>query len=238
MEWFLHSDMMKRVTERTGMSVEEIVDGDPITGKCRHPIAKKLMDSAPLDIRNGVKAPDGPIFRLDGTEGTLHGVIAEQRGDRGEGKAARMTLLIFGSQTCPMFMGKLPEVVEVVRPMMAKGILTVLLVYIREAHPTDGWDNGASSPLPKLKQTHTRDARMAAAKLFCETAGGLLEGITVLVDDATTNALDVAYEAPPARLVLLDDGNRVAHCTGQAPLQFNLKKFADDMAYIAMIMDD
>lgn len=196
------------------------------------------MDGAALNIKPGVKAPDGPVFLLDGTKSTLHEEISRLRGDRGEGKAAKMTLLAFGSQTCPMFIDKLPEVVKVVKPMVEKGILTVLIVYIREAHPTDGWANGPGSMLPKMEQTHTVEARLSAAKLLQDSVEGLLDGIPFLVDDPGSNALDVAYEAPPARLVLLDDSNKVVHYTGQAPLQYNLKRFADDMAYIAMIMDD
>ena len=212
--------------------------GNPVTGKCRHPVGKKLVDGVELDIKKGVKGPNGTVFTIEGTERTLHQIIEHERGDRGEGKAAKMTLLILGSQTCPTFMEKLPEVMKIVKPLVEKGLLSVLLIYIREAHPTDGWDNDEDSPLPKLAQTHTMEARMAAAKQFRDSAARLLEGVTLLVDDPNTNALDVAYEAAPTRLVLLDDGNRVAHCTGQAPLQYDLKKFAEDMAYIAMIMDD
>jgi hypothetical protein len=33
--WFRTSDMMKRVQEKTGMILEDIFNGRPITGKCR-----------------------------------------------------------------------------------------------------------------------------------------------------------------------------------------------------------
>jgi hypothetical protein len=186
----------------------------------RHPIAKKLMGGIPLAIYAGCDAPDGAIHGLEGEESTLHTIIKKKGDD------APLTLLMFGSQTCPMFMGKLLPACDIIRSHVDSGKLNAFMVYIREAHPTDGWANGADSPFPKIKQTHTMPDRLAAFKAFAKsTQSTLPQGMSIWFDDPTANALDLAYEAPPARLVLVDPQLKVVFSTGQAPLQYDLKKF-------------
>jgi len=220
-DWFKTSPMMTRVCERLGWTLDDILDGDPITGKCRHPIAKKLIDGTPVAITVGCAAPDGPLHTLEegGSTSTLHAELASAEG-------GTLSLVIFGCATCPMFMGKLPAVMSAARPWITAKKLSAVMLYIREAHPTDGWSNGDDSPLPKIAQTHTMADRRAAAARFAESAKEQMEGVPIWLDDPSTNALDLAYEAPPARLVVLDKELNVVYATGQAPLQYDVDGFA------------
>ena len=57
-------------------------------------------------------------------------------------------------------------------------------------------------------------------------SGAQYRGVPMLVDDPTTNALDIAYEAPPERLVVLDEQLNVVFASGQGPFQYSVPKLA------------
>lgn len=96
-------------------------------------------------------------------------------------------------------------------------------VYIREAHPADGWD----IPTPDKKKHNeptTFEERKAIAKALIDFEGpGNLAQIPMLIDDPETNALSKAYEAGPERIVILDRQLEVVHFTGQGPFQYDLE---------------
>mmetsp|Transcript_28960 Transcript_28960/g.63379 ORF Transcript_28960/g.63379 Transcript_28960/m.63379 type:complete len:122 (-) Transcript_28960:440-805(-) len=100
-------------------------------------------------------------------------------------------------------------------------------VYIREAHPADGW----SVPCPdgkEYKQPTTLEERMALAKTLVQFEGaGNLAQIPMLVDDPSTDALFNAYEAGPERIVILDRSLEVAYMSGQGPFQYDIAAVKD-----------
>lgn len=115
------------------------------------------------------------------------------------------------------------------------GSLSVLNIYIREAHPTDGWVAQSNEEQGIcIAQTRTLEERLRAANSFVEMAHdeqclNLLEEEMgpVLVDDPSTNALDRAYEAPPERLVLVDATTmEILFATGQGPFQYDTRAAA------------
>ncbi len=87
-----------------------------------------------------------------------------------------------------------------------------LLVYIREAHPTDGWYMGKHD----IRQHQSLEERREVAGM-CEIA--LQYGIRTYVDemdDAVTNA----YAALPDRLYLVGLDGRVVYAGGRGPFGF------------------
>merc|ERR1712232_1417729 len=70
-------------------------------------------------------------------------------------------------------------------------------------------------------QTTTLEERLAVARRFQALIAASPAGAPprMLVDDPATNALDIAYEALPERLVLLSADGCVRFCTGQGPYQ-------------------
>jgi len=96
----------------------------------------------------------------------------------------------------------------------------MFLVYIREAHPEDGWAMKASDGLC-YRQPKTLEARVKVASAFAERHAADFSGIPLLVDDPATNRLDTAFEAPPERLVVVDDDLRVVFASGQGPFQYD-----------------
>jgi hypothetical protein len=101
------------------------------------------------------------------------------------------------------------------------------VIYIREAHPRDGWWLGGGLPglllrLGRFKAATdvydppTIEARRAVAAR-CETA--LKYGIQTYVDDID-DAVSQAYAALPTRLYLIGTDGRVAYAGGLGPWGF------------------
>jgi hypothetical protein len=99
-----------------------------------------------------------------------------------------------------------------------------LVIYVREAHPTDGWR------LPgkvKLEDPKTIEERRKAAGQ-CETAA--LHGIPTLVDEMD-DAVMTAYAGWPDRLYLVGLDGRVVYAGGRGPFGFKpaqLRKAMDN----------
>jgi len=117
-------------------------------------------------------------------------------------------------------------------------------VYIKEAHPSDGWELDTNTSGETFqhtfgskrkicyKQTHTLAERISVATEFMKAIRHVAKSIPLLVDDPETNATCEAYEAAPERLVLLDPNTRtVLFSSGQGPWQYSilkLEKFLKD----------
>lgn len=102
-----------------------------------------------------------------------------------------------------------------------------LMVYIREAHPVDGWYLGRGLPGLFFKLTRTKaamdvydpqtmeDRRKVAGR--CESA--LAYGVRTYVDEMD-DAVNEAYAAWPTRLYLIGVDGRVAYAGGLGPFGF------------------
>ena len=116
-------------------------------------------------------------------------------------------------------MQHLPTLVELTQPFVDAGDLSVLLVYIREAHPLDGWAMKASDGMC-YRQPKTIEDRLKVAAAFVANTP-IAASLRLLCDDPVTNALDEAYEAPPERLVVVDEEMKVVFASGQGPFQYD-----------------
>ena len=91
------------------------------------------------------------------------------------------------------------------------------VVYIQEAHTTDGWqmpDNEREGVV--YEQPKRAEEREAVAEAC---AVGLKLSIPTLIDEMT-NEVDRAYAALPDRLYLIDAEGRVAYRSGPGPMGF------------------
>jgi len=86
-----------------------------------------------------------------------------------------------------------------------------LVIYIREAHPTDGWYIGRHN----IRDPKTMDERRRVAGR-CESA--LEYGIRTYVDEMDDRVMK-AYAAWPDRLYLIGLDGRVVHKGGNLSLQ-------------------
>jgi len=106
-------------------------------------------------------------------------------------------------------------------------LVQLLTIYIREAHPVDGWwlGNGIMGLLLKLKKSKavsdiydpkTLKERQVVANL-CEVT--LKYGIPTYVDEMD-DAVSKAYAAMPTRLYLIGLDGRVVYAGGLGPFGF------------------
>jgi hypothetical protein len=92
-----------------------------------------------------------------------------------------------------------------------------LAVYIREAHPEDGWvmhDNRRSGIA--ISDPRTMEERLAVAR----TCGVRLRLELPMVVDAVDNAVASTYGGWPDRLYLIDREGRIAYQSDEGPFGF------------------
>ena len=125
----------------------------------------------------------------------------------------RTTVLVFGNWTCGIFTDKAPALAALHRRFGETA--DFLLVYTREAHPSDG---GRPSGTVRLPQTRTLPERRAAATL-CVSALRLT--MPILLDDLD-DRLAGAFDALPHRVFVLTPGGRVAWRSAKGPRGLDL----------------
>ncbi len=94
------------------------------------------------------------------------------------------------------------------------------VIYIREAHPTDGWVYGGTIKVPDPKTMEER--RKLAGQ--CEVA--MKHGIKTYVDELD-NKVMIQYCAFPERLYLINTDGTVAYSGGPGPSCFSPKELKE-----------
>jgi len=90
-------------------------------------------------------------------------------------------------------------------------------VYIKEAHPTDGWASGGNRRAGiDIAQAKKFSERVAAARQCC----GALQMQVPLIVDGIDNRVGEAYSGFPDRLYLIDIDGKVAYKGGRGPFGF------------------
>ena len=134
--------------------------------------------------------------------------------------------LIFGSYTWPPYVTGTVRLSDLYKTYQDR--IQFLTIYIREAHPVDGWWFGKGLPklLFRLQRSKAafdvydpktmEERRKVAGE--CETA--LQYGIHTYVDEMD-DAVSRAYAAAPTRLYLIGKDGRVAYKGGLGPFGFH-----------------
>ncbi len=121
-----------------------------------------------------------------------------------ESLRGKPVVLEFGSYTCPAFRRKV-EAVEALRRQLGDAVRWVM-IYTREAHPTDGWVAPMNTRLGIEIPQHTSfDKRIKCAKLCAQKMDLKL---TVLVDGIENKVTD-AYSGAPNRGYVIDAEGKV-----------------------------
>lgn len=129
----------------------------------------------------------------------------------------RPVVLVFGNFTCGPFRSFYPDVDAVYQ--RHKKDATFLMVYVREAHPTDGWKMESNTKVGvAVQQPVTLAERSAAAGQFCQR---LKPSLPVVVDEIN-DPVGNAYSGMPARLYVLDTQGKVAYKSGRGPFGFRV----------------
>ena len=106
-------------------------------------------------------------------------------------------------------------------------------VYVREAHPTDGWRMASNdSAGVAFAQPATKAEREAIAAKCCDS----LKMTMPLLVDGIEDAVGHAYSGMPDRLYLIDKSGRVAYKGGRGP--FGFKPGELEQAIVMMQLED
>jgi thiol-disulfide isomerase/thioredoxin len=153
----------------------------------------------------GESAPD---FRLKTNDGAAELTLSKLVG-------AKPVVLVFGNFTCGPFRSHSGNLEKLYRQYNDRA--TFVMVYVREAHPTDGWRMESNdrvdvaTPQPRTYGERVEVARMCARSL------GL--GFPMLVD-TIDDAVGAQYSGMPGRLYLIDGEGKVAFKSGRGPFFF------------------
>lgn len=106
-------------------------------------------------------------------------------------------------------------------------------VYIKEAHPSDGWKSRSNERVGiKVKQPTRFEERVKAASQCC----GALELTIPMVVDGIDNRVGEAYSGFPDRLYLIDRNGKIAFKSGRGPFGFIPAEL--EQALILLLLDE
>ncbi len=124
-------------------------------------------------------------------------------------------VLVFGSFTCGPFRSQSGNMEKLYRRY--KDRANFAMVYVREAHPTDGWRMASNDRFgATTSQPKTYGERVEVA----QKCGRLLDlGFPMLVD-TIDDAVGARYSGMPGRLYLIDRDGKIAFKSGRGPYLF------------------
>ncbi|MEI8383933.1 MAG: deiodinase family protein [Planctomycetota bacterium] len=167
----------------------------------------------------GDPAPDFTLTTQDGKQ-TVH--LADVIGPK-------PVVLVFGNFTCSPFRSMYPGVEAVYRRFQNDA--TFLAIYVREAHPADGWKMESNTKLGvEVSQPTTLAERTAVASQCCRL---LNPGIPLLVDEID-DRVGNAYSGMPARLYVIDQEGLVTYKAGRGPFGFKVGEMEQSLIMTLM----
>lgn len=124
-------------------------------------------------------------------------------------------VLVFGNFTCGPFRAFYPAVDALHQAYGDR--VNFLMVYVREAHPDDGWKMESNERAGvAVPQPRSLEERAEVASQFCTRLDPTMR---VVVDDVN-DTVGHAYSGMPARLYLIDRDGCVAYKSGRGPFGF------------------
>jgi len=107
-----------------------------------------------------------------------------------------------------------------------------LNVYVREAHPTDGWRMLSNDRVGiSLAQPQLMRERAEAAKQCCNRLHFTMPTVVDRLDDRVGNA----YSGMPDRLYVIDQDGRVVYKSGRGP--FGFKPHEMEQSLLMLLLD-
>ena len=105
-----------------------------------------------------------------------------------------------------------------------------IVVYVKEAHPTDKWWLGRSRTQRVLHELSGNPARLDVAdpvtleqrrKVAASCQANLFDGVVPLYVDAMDDAVSARYAGKPTRIYFIGKGGHVLYNPGIGPFGFN-----------------
>ncbi len=125
--------------------------------------------------------------------------------------------LLFGSYTCPIYRGQIERFNQIHDELHEQ--FRFLTVYIREAHPEDGWQVGINETQDVVyAQPKTIDERAEVAGT-CQRKHGIRMPLAL---DDMDDSINKAYSGSPERLYLIDADGIVRHRSTPGPFSMQI----------------
>ena len=158
---------------------------------------------------------DGPALNEKARDFTLKTNDAKQQVTLSKLVGPKPVVLIFGNFTCGPFRMQAGNVEKLYRRY--KDRATFVMVYVREAHPSDGWQMESNDQVGvRLTQPKTYDERVQVAQV----CGQRLElGFPMLVD-TMEDTVGAYFSGMPSRLYLIDSDGKIAFKNARGPFGF------------------
>ncbi|MHB8865755.1 MAG: deiodinase family protein [Pirellulaceae bacterium] len=150
------------------------------------------------------KAPDFTLTSLEGTRVTLSSEIGQQP-----------VVLIFGNFTCGPFRSHAGNLEKLYQRYRERA--KFFLIYVREAHPSDGWSS------PHNRQIGIDLTQPKSDEQRCAVAGRCQQHLKLnlpFLVDTVADTVGTAYSGMPNRFYLIDQEGRVAFKSGRGPFGF------------------
>uniref|UniRef100_A0A3P9JPS2 Iodothyronine deiodinase n=1 Tax=Oryzias latipes TaxID=8090 RepID=A0A3P9JPS2_ORYLA len=191
-----------------------------------------LLD-AYKQVKLGCEAPNSKVVKVPESprwSSSINSMTSVPRGARAQtGDECRLLdfessdrplVVNFGSATCPPFISHLPAFRQLVEDF--SDVADFLLVYIDEAHPSDGWVAPQMGPCSFSFRKHQNlEERMGAARQLTEHFS--LPPQCQLVADCMDNNANVAYGVSNERVCIVHQ-RKIVYLGGKGPFFYNLKE--------------
>ena len=106
-------------------------------------------------------------------------------------------------------------------------------MYIREAHPSDGWSMESNDRVGiKIEQPNSAESRTKVASQCCAA----LDMAVPLLVDGIDNKVGDAYSSFPDRLYLIDRDGHVAYKGGRGPFGYKPREL--EQTLVMMLLDE
>lgn len=198
------NDLQENFTTKTKVSANPVA-GPPSKETLIRGLFKQEIGSLKPGPSLDEKAPNFTLKTLDGKdEVTLSKLVGP-----------KPVVLVFGNFTCGPFRNQAGTIEKLHR--LYKDRANFVMVYVREAHPTDGWRMDSNDQVGiTTAQPRTYEERVAVA----QACGKRLKiGFPMLVD-GIDDPVGVNYSGMPSRLYLIDGEGKVAYKSGRGPYGF------------------
>ncbi len=179
-------------------------------------LQRQELGSLEAGPRLNEQAPDFTLTSLTGEEVQLSKVTR-----------SKPTVLIFGNFTCGPFRSQSGNIEKLY--LRYRDRANFLLVYVREAHPSDGWwmqsNQRAGIDLSQPKETSQR-------RTVAETCQKHLELSIPFLVDSVEDRVGTTYSGMPNRLYLIDTEGKIAFKNGRGPFGFHPRQLEQSLVLL------
>ncbi len=140
---------------------------------------------------------------------------------------AKPVVLIFGNFTCGPFRSQAGNIEKLYRRYRDRA--DFLMVYVREAHPTDGWNMESNQRVGVALRQPRSDAERFEVAQICTSRLDL--GFPVLVD-RLDDRVGARYSGMPSRLYVIDCEGIVVYKSGRGPFGFKPRELEQSLLLV------